>query len=115
MCEFTEELLKCTTLNLRLIEQSRKSFPSGHTSLTFSSYTILSLYILFHLKPKSASQRIVSIGVPIGIGCFVGASRIVDNWHHVSDVLGGAVIGLGCGGVCFFCFYLEKEEEKEIE
>lgn len=62
------------------------SFPSGHTALAFTSAPILTEH--FGWK----------VGVPAYVvASFVGASRMEDRRHYLSDVLAGAAIGLAAG------------------
>ena len=70
---------------------SRTSFPSGHTSGTFASVTVLS---------RRFGWR---VGVPIfGLASYVAASRVVDNSHFLSDVVFGATIGMTAGRAVTF-------------
>jgi membrane-associated phospholipid phosphatase len=58
------------------------SFPSGHTSMSFMWATILSRN--YGLK----------VGIPAyAVAGFVGASRLLENKHHMSDIVAGATIG----------------------
>jgi membrane-associated phospholipid phosphatase len=62
------------------------SFPSAHTEIAFLGATMADLEF-----------RDVSIAIPISaytIAAFTGAMRIEHNKHWVSDVLGGAAIGM---------------------
>ena len=62
------------------------SFPSGHTSVSFASATVL--------------QRELGwkVGIPAyAVASFIGASRIEDKRHFLSDVAFGAAIGLAAG------------------
>lgn len=60
-----------------------KSFPSGHTSTTFASATVL------------AYEYGWTVGLPAyALAAFTGASRIADDAHWLSDVVGGAFIGV---------------------
>ena len=62
------------------------SFPSGHTSVTFASATVLQRH--FGWK----------VGVPAyGLATYVAASRINERRHFLSDVTFGAAIGLLSG------------------
>ena len=65
---------------------SEFSFPSGHTSVTFASATVL--------------QRDLGwkVGLPaFGVATYVAASRIQERRHFLSDVAFGAAIGIVAG------------------
>jgi membrane-associated phospholipid phosphatase len=62
------------------------SFPSGHTSVTFASATVL--------------QRNLGwkVGVPAyAAAAYVAASRIQEKRHFLSDVAFGAAVGIVAG------------------
>jgi membrane-associated phospholipid phosphatase len=62
------------------------SFPSGHTSVSFATATVLQR----HLGWKA--------GIPAyGLATYVAASRIQDKRHFLSDVAFGASIGIVSG------------------
>jgi membrane-associated phospholipid phosphatase len=65
---------------------SQFSFPSGHTSVSFASATILQR----HLGAKA--------GIPAyAVATYVAASRIQERRHFLSDVAFGAAIGIVAG------------------
>ncbi len=58
------------------------SFPSGHTSTSFMWATVLSRN--YGLK----------VGIPAyAVASYVGATRLEENAHHLSDVVAGAAVG----------------------
>ena len=62
------------------------SFPSGHTASAFATATVL--------------QRNLGwkVGVPAyAVAAYVGASRIQDKRHYLSDVAFGAALGIVAG------------------
>ncbi len=62
------------------------SFPSGHTSTTFASATVLQR----HFGWKA--------GIPAyAVAAYVAASRVQQERHHLSDVVFGAAIGMVAG------------------
>lgn len=66
------------------------SFPSGHTADAFAFAFSLSLV-----------YRKKYLAIPVFVwACLVGYSRMVLGVHFPSDVLAGAIIGIGCA---FFC------------
>jgi len=65
---------------------STSSFPSGHASSAVFAATVLTTWD----GKKSAPLW-------FGLAAVVGTSRSVVRIHHASDVIGGAVVGLGLG------------------
>lgn len=66
---------------------SGKSFPSGHTATAFMTATML-------YKEYGWRSPWWSIG-GYTMAAFTGVSRILNNWHWMSDVAAGAAIGIG--------------------
>ena len=66
---------------------SGKSFPSGHTATAFMTATML-------YKEYGWRNPWWSIG-GYTLAAFTGVSRILNNWHWMSDVAAGAAIGIG--------------------
>lgn len=87
--EFPNEIIK------RGEDSGPYSFPSGHTTAAFSTATALSLT---YKKWEVIIPSIVYAG-------FVGYSRMRLGMHYPSDVLGGAIIGVGSG---FLIWRLDK-------
>lgn len=88
------DLSKCRRPGVA-VEHMLASFPSGHT------YTIAVAMVYVALELGSSSSTLCS-SFPrlfLSLGCFaaiaaVGASRIHDGKHFVSDVLSGAALGI---------------------
>ena len=118
MCDWDDSLLACTETNLAVIEQSRKSFPSGHSSLSFcamflvSSYLFREVVLARHCRMKKLKASFLrfsfsllgALVLPMCVAIFVAASRSVDNWHHTSDIVAGAMLGLMSGHVGWSIF-----------
>ncbi|UYI26606.1 phosphatidic acid phosphatase-like protein [Encephalitozoon cuniculi] len=93
---------KCTG-NPLVVLDGRKSFPSGHTSIAACGFMFLALFIskestLPGLKAKVGRSSVfllyfVFLMVPVA----VGTSRVMDNKHFISDVIGGGSIGAFVG------------------
>lgn len=85
-----------------LLNDGRKSFWSGHSSISFAS----AVYQAWHLADLG-QDRGRGIGTRVGLwggatlltstAGWVAYSRISDGRHHVSDVLTGAVVGTVLG------------------
>lgn len=69
-------------------EPNNKSFPSGHTALSFSMATTMA-----HQANGRTYFSVPIFSWPIG----VGYSRMRLGRHYPTDVLGGAIIGIGSG------------------
>ena len=76
------------------VRDAKLSFPSGHSSNSFSSATFLVL-LLSDLFPGCEIWWILLKLIPIYIAIWIGATRIIDHMHHVSDVIAGAFLGTG--------------------
>lgn len=116
MCEFDSDTRQCESDNKHLLRESRRSFPSGHASLAFSSMTALSLYFLgkvgiqcaIHLKPITLTMRLLYLAsfLPILLAFFISASRVHDFWHHPADIVAGSTIGIGCAFIAHGMWYV---------
>ncbi|CAL8114984.1 unnamed protein product [Orchesella dallaii] len=110
------------TGNETLIFDGMKSFPSGHTSLAFSSATFLFLYLAGHFriwavveqgipaflrlwpaKPKASGFLLAILTMTPAF--LVGVSRVVGNNHHIGDVVSGAMIGTTVACMVYFFYY----------
>jgi membrane-associated phospholipid phosphatase len=75
--------LKYTVSRTRPDGSSTLSFPSGHTSGAFATATVLERHYGW------------KVGVPAYLFAgYVGASRINENKHYLSDVIFGATLGI---------------------
>ena len=120
MCGFGKSLLKCTA-DMAHQYEARQSFPSGHSGLSFCSMGVLAWFALGCWIRKcnrtASNKNILSFGTamkqknakiaalislsPLIFSTFVATSRIVDNWHHPSDVIAGTIIGFVCATISY--------------
>jgi len=124
-CQPDNEYQECTEDG----EDIRKSFPSGHASMSFCGLTLLTLFLhtRFGLASIRKLQQETSVGgdiywsvgyskpptryraisvlslLPVALALFIAASRVVDNKHFPADVVGGAVLG---GATAIYCHNL---------
>ncbi|KAL7266850.1 hypothetical protein RUND412_010585 [Rhizina undulata] len=90
-----------------------RSFPSGHSSMSFSGLTYLTIFLLSHSFPipwlngrASPSPRVFSslprnfvIAVSMFsflLAMYVASTRVSDFRHHGTDVLAGSILGITC-------------------
>ncbi|MBI3244079.1 MAG: VanZ family protein [Chloroflexi bacterium] len=76
------------------------SFPSGHAAAAFAVAAVLML-----------SYRRWRVWLPTLIGAgLIAFSRVYLGVHYFSDILGGAVVGLGAGAACYGLFALNRPD-----
>lgn len=91
LSEGVTQLLKHSVRRTRPDGSNHLSYPSGHTSGTFASATVLQR----HYGWKA--------GIPaFGVASYVAASRLVHNRHYLSDVVFGAAVGIAAGRTVTF-------------
>ncbi|KAK9701558.1 hypothetical protein K7432_011662 [Basidiobolus ranarum] len=98
----------CTQTDAYIFKDGMKSFPSGHTSLSFSGLTFLSLYLAgkLHMFDERGHtyKSFVSVAPMIG-AVLIAVSRICDYRHHWQDVTVGAIIGISCAYFSYRQYY----------
>ncbi|GJU96969.1 lipid phosphate phosphatase 2-like protein isoform X1 [Tanacetum coccineum] len=91
-----------------VIKEGHKSFPSGHTSGSFSGLGFLSLYLSGKVRVfdcKGRVSKLCIVFLPLLIASLVGISRVDDYWHHWQDVFAGALIGITMAAFCYLQFF----------
>ena len=93
------------TASRSAIKEHLKSFPSGHSSFAAAGLGFLTYYLLGLTKCLSggyySTGRLFISVKPSMIALLIGVSRVMDCWHHPSDV----VAGLSLGFLIAFLFY----------
>lgn len=87
----------CTQLSEKIMNDGWRSFPSGHSSLSFAGLSYLSFYLAgkLHLFDKIGSGlKAWFTIVPLMGAALVAISRTMDYRHHATDVLSGSLLGL---------------------
>jgi membrane-associated phospholipid phosphatase len=74
------------------------AFPSGHATTGIAVFGLLGLLAGAHLATRT--HRALAIAAGFVLGALIGASRVVLNVHFVTDVLGGAALGLAWLAAC---------------
>lgn len=90
----------CTGNAVKIVE-GRKSFPSGHSSVSFAGLGYLALYLSAALgiysRPLRRPTPLLAVTVsfaPVVLALFIALSRIIDYRHSGYDVFFGAALGV---------------------
>lgn len=102
-------LERYSTGNMKLIADGRMSFPSEHTTYSFASMVVVFWYMIgkSHIWQTSSPANFSFLGsivclLPIIVASYVGLTRTMDNVHHFSDIIAGALLGSFCGTFTYF-------------
>jgi len=102
----------CTQQDKHILEDAFRSFPSGHSSMSFGGLTFLSLFLAAQLRifvPRSVhGKHVLSYAialVPIFVAAYVAATRISDFRHRGTDVLFGSFLGIVFAIISYRYFY----------
>lgn len=87
------------------VDEARRSFPSGHSSLSMSAGVFTACYLAETLRSSSGGTgggrgrwRVwmgLVIALPLLMAAGVAVSRTIDYHHHWSDIVAGATLGGG--------------------
>jgi membrane-associated phospholipid phosphatase len=77
------------------------SFPSGHSATSAAFYAAAALVLTRYAQRP---VRLVVIGVAVSIAVAVAASRVLLDYHWLSDVVGGLALGWGWFALCAVIF-----------
>lgn len=79
-------------------KEGRVSFPSGHSSISFSAIVPFCFYVLHSLRAFRRSGvslwRIFTGLLPLILPIAVAVSRTRDNRHYFDDIVAGSAIGI---------------------
>lgn len=91
----------------------RRSFFSGHASITAAGTVYLGLYLSRNLLPRPSLLKTASVLALGGLLVGVPYSRVMDKRHHPSDVITGALVGSAVATV--FYAYQESRFQNQRE
>ncbi|KAF9071707.1 phosphatidic acid phosphatase type 2/haloperoxidase [Rhodocollybia butyracea] len=87
----------CTQTDMAILRDGFRSFPSGHTSLSFAGLGFLAFYLAgkLHLfDRKGHLGKVWLFLAPLAAATLVAISRTMDYRHHWQDVVVGSILGL---------------------
>jgi len=104
----------CTQTDNYILKDGFRSFPSGHSSLSFAGLGFLSLYLAgkLHLFDKRghAPKAWISLA-PLSGAALVAISRTMDYRHHWHDVTVGSILGLTVAYFSYRQYYPDLADE----
>lgn len=86
----------CTQTDHAILKDGFRSFPSGHSSTSFSGLGYLAIWLSGKLRLWNGSGqvwKVVLVMTPLLAASLVAISRIMDERHHPFDVLFGSALG----------------------
>jgi membrane-associated phospholipid phosphatase len=88
----------------------RLSCPSGHSSNAFAGMLFLVLYLhgkfrIYSEGHTSSFAKSILLASPLSIAFFVALSRTIDYHHNYSDIIAGAMVGVGVAYYTYFLYY----------
>ncbi|KAK3701766.1 hypothetical protein LTR37_015286 [Vermiconidia calcicola] len=87
----------CTETRHHLLHDGWRSFPSGHSSFSFSGLGFLALFLAAQLhmfRPRASVFTVLICLVPLMGAALIAISRLEDYRHDVFDVTAGSILGL---------------------
>jgi diacylglycerol diphosphate phosphatase/phosphatidate phosphatase len=87
----------CTQTSRHLLQDGWRSFPSGHSSFSFSGLGFIGFLIagqLHVLRPTTSLPSVMAAGLPFLGALLIAISRCEDYRHDVYDVTTGSVLGI---------------------
>ena len=92
----------------RLLDDGRRSFPSGHASHSFNLLGYLALVVggryVWGEGAEGTGRWVggASQAALLGTAGWISGTRVADGRHHLSDVLAGAALGLATANVSYW-------------
>ncbi|XP_072943209.1 phospholipid phosphatase 5 [Epargyreus clarus] len=100
--------LQCTGDTMDIME-GRKSFPSGHSSLSFCSLGVAATWLCGRLgalsRRRGSGPRVLACLAPLALAGCIALSRSCDYHHHWQDILVGSALGFSVAVLCYQQYY----------
>ena len=93
-------------------QNTRKSFPSGHTAHPFAAATFATT-VFSAVYPDSRYRYAIAAGT-YGVAASVATLRVMAGKHFLSDVVAGAALGSFAGWLVPRLYRAEREPSHEI-
>ena len=93
-----------TAASTSMIDMGTINNKMDYGAVSKNNASFLSWSTIYGLRKKQI-QTLASILIPISYAVFVATTRLVDYWHHPSDVVAGVIIGIGSGFIAYHIFY----------
>ncbi|GIY06861.1 putative phosphatidate phosphatase [Caerostris extrusa] len=105
----------CTNPETYSVNDSRLSFPSGHSSIAgyVALFSIMYIHKYFFCVYTRLLKRILQF-ILLLIATYTVVSRIEDNKHHWSDVIGGLTVGIIIAIAVFLMTPCNFRREEEV-
>lgn len=87
----------CTETNHHVLHDGWRSFPSGHSSFSFSGLGYLALFLAGQchvFRPRTDLARVLFALAPLLGAALIAISRCEDYRHDVYDVTTGSLLGI---------------------
>lgn len=102
----------CTETDRHTLQDGWRSFPSGHSSFSFSGLGYLSLWLAGQLRvfrPRTDLARVlVSLAPALG-ALMVALSRLADYRHDVYDVTAGSLLGISIAWLSYRRYFRQLQ------
>ncbi|PYH92483.1 PAP2 domain protein [Aspergillus ellipticus CBS 707.79] len=98
----------CTQPSEHMLQEGWRSFPSGHSSFSFSGLGYLSFFFsgqMHVFRPRTDLCRSLIAFVPLLVALLIAISRLDDYRHDVYDVTCGSVLGLSIAYFSYRRYY----------
>lgn len=111
----------CATDNFRILSAGFRSFPSGHSSISFASFNFLAIWLAgqFSLfssmvgpEKRGLSLKAMISSLPILLASYVAISRLEDYRHRGSDVLSGTLLGIIVSWIVYRLYFPSLSAEE---
>lgn len=108
-------LSKCAGSADNIIDGQR-SFPSGHSSMSFAGLGFLALAarFAFQVDRNYFSPTAILASLPLALATYIACTRLIDGYHNFDDVLAGAVIGSFFASISWAHYIRSREVWKEL-